>query len=84
MLVIEWDASGGVAVAGAGSPDDHVIDGVVILLIDLRPRIQKVVPESVQLGEVDAQVSHTQQFYVSGFKGEKRKRKDCEIEVNKS
>ena len=63
MLVIEWDASGGVAVAGAGSPDDHVIDGVVILLIDLRPRVQKVVPESVQLGEVDAQIRDTEELW---------------------
>ena len=51
------------AVAGAGSPDDHVVDGVVILLIDLRPRVQQVVPESVQLGEVDAQIRDTEELW---------------------
>ena len=66
-MVIERDASGGVAVAGAGSPDDHVIDGVVILLIDLRPRVQQVVPESVQLREVNAQIRDTEELW--GFRG---------------
>ena len=80
-MVIERDASGGVAVAGAGSPDDHVIDGVVILLIDLRPRVQQVVPESVQLREVNAQIRDTEELWGvqrgrGGERGEGRGKKD--------
>ena len=61
-MIIEWDASGGMTVARAGPADDHVVDGVVILLVDLRSGVQQVVAQSVQLREVDAQVGHTQQL----------------------
>merc|ERR1719187_112024 len=49
----------GMAVAGAGSSDDHVVDGVVVLLLDVDRAAAKVlVTESVQLGEGDAEVGH--------------------------
>lgn len=56
-----WYAATGVAIAGARASNNHVIDGVIVLLLDLPARVQKVVTESVQLGEVDAQVCHLEQ-----------------------
>lgn len=60
-LSLLWDAATGMAIAGARSSNNHVVDGVIVLLLDLPARVQKVVTESVQFGEVYAQVGHLEQ-----------------------
>lgn len=50
----------GVSVTEAVPPDHHIVDGVVILLFNLYTRIQEVVPERVQFGELDPQVGDLQ------------------------
>ena len=53
------DSLFGMAVARAGASDDHVVDGVVVLLLDVDRAAAKVlVTEGVQLGEGDAEVGH--------------------------
>lgn len=42
----------GVSIAEAVSSDHHVVDSVVILLFDLHTRVQQVVSERVQFGEL--------------------------------
>ena len=42
-LILSGDAMRGVAVARTASTHDHVVHGVVILLLDLRPVVQQVV-----------------------------------------
>lgn len=48
------------SVAEAVSSDHHVVDGVVILLFDLYTRVQQVVSERVQFGELHPQVGDLQ------------------------
>lgn len=50
----------GVSVAEAVPADHHVIDGVIIFLLDLYARVQKVVSKRVQFGELDPQVGDLQ------------------------
>jgi hypothetical protein len=38
-----------------------VIDGVVVLLLDLQPIIEQIIAESMQFGEIDSKVRHLQQ-----------------------
>ena len=53
------DSLFGMAVARAGASDDHVVDGVVVLHLDVDRAAAKVlVTEGVQLGEGDAEVGH--------------------------
>lgn len=59
-------ALGGVSVAEAAPSDHQLVDGVVILLQDVEAPVQQVVSQSVELGEVDAQVGDTQQFCGEG------------------
>lgn len=51
---------GGVSVAEAVPPDHHVVDGVIIFLFNLYTRVQEVVSERVQFGELDPQVGDLQ------------------------
>lgn len=50
----------GVSVAEAVPPDHHVVDGVIIFLFNLYARVQEVVAERVQFGELDPQVGDLQ------------------------
>lgn len=54
------------SVAEAVSSDHHVVDGVVILLLDLHSRVQQVVSERVQSGELDPQVGDLQHVWTKG------------------
>lgn len=54
------------SVAEAVSSDHHVIDGVVILFFDLHTRVQQVVSECVQFGELDPQVGNLQHVCIKG------------------
>ena len=51
------------SVAGAGAPDHHVVDGVVILLpdVDRVALLQLLVTQGVQLGEGHPQVGRLEQ-----------------------
>ena len=52
------------SIAGAGSPDHHVIDGVVIFLpdVDRVALLQLLVTQGVQLGEGHPQVGRLEQI----------------------
>lgn len=50
------------AVAKAAASDHQLVDGVVVLLQHVEAPIQQVVPQSVELGEVDAQVGDSQKL----------------------
>lgn len=54
-------AFGGMSITEAVSSDHHVIDGVVILLLDLHSRVQQVVSKRVQFGKLNTQVGDLQQ-----------------------
>lgn len=54
-------------VTETASSDHQLVDGVVIFLQDVEASVQQVVSQSVELGEVDAQVGDTQKL----CKGEK-------------
>ena len=77
-MVVEWNTTRGVTVARARASDDHVVDGVVILFVDLRASIQQVVAQSVQLGEVNTQVCHAEKlcYVIFGIRRRVRKRLD--------
>lgn len=51
-----------VTVARAGTSDNHLLDGVVVLFADLAAVVQQIVAEGVQTREVDAEVGHLQQI----------------------
>jgi len=51
-----------VPIARTGTSDNHVSDGVVVLLLDLLPLIEEIVAEGVELGEVDSEVRHLQEI----------------------
>lgn len=57
---IDGGTLGGVAIAEAVAADDQLVHGVVVLLLDLHAGVQQVISQSVQLGEVHAQVSDLQ------------------------
>lgn len=44
----------GVAIAEAVPAHHHVVNGIIVLLPDLHPRIQEVISQCVQLGELDS------------------------------
>lgn len=48
------------SVAEAVAPDHHVVDGVIIFLLNLYARVQEVVSQRVQFGELDPQVGDLQ------------------------
>jgi hypothetical protein len=52
----------GVSVARTRPPNDHVGYGVVIFFLNVFPSVQKIIAQSVQLGEVDAQIGHFQEI----------------------
>jgi len=58
LLIIERNAPRCVTVARARAPNHHVVDGVVILLLNFVSRIQKIVSQIVEAGEIDSQVGH--------------------------
>lgn len=60
LQVVQRQAPVSVSIAGAGSTDNHVRDGVVVLFTDLLTVIQQVISQRVQLGEVDSQIGHLQ------------------------
>lgn len=60
LQVVQRQAPVRVSIARAGATDNHVGDGVVVLLTDLLTVIQQVVSQCVQLGEVDSQIGHLQ------------------------
>lgn len=60
LQVVQRQAPVRVSIARAGSTDNHVRDGVVVLLTDLLAVIQQVVSQCVQLGEMDSQIGHLQ------------------------
>jgi len=62
----ERGALGGVPVAEAVPAQHQLVERVVVLLLDLPPRVQQVVPQRVQLGEVHPQVGDAQQVWGRG------------------
>lgn len=48
------------AIAKAVAPDNQLIYGIVIFLFDLSPWVQQVITQSVQLGEVQTEISDLQ------------------------
>jgi len=58
-----------VSVAEAAAADHQLVQGVVVLLQHDRAAVQQVVPQRVQLGEVDAQVGDAQQLWTHGQAG---------------
>lgn len=68
---IDRGALGGVAVAEAVAADDHVVEGVVVLLRHLVARVEQVVAQRVELDELHPEVgdlqhvcTHTQEVRV--------------------
>lgn len=57
---IDGGALGGVAVAEAVPADDHVIEGVVVLLRHLVTGVEQVVAQRVELDELHPDVSDLQ------------------------
>lgn len=57
-----WDRCtlGGMTIAEAAASHHQLIHRIIILLQHIRPTIQKVIPQSVQFGEVNPQVSDSQ------------------------
>ena len=51
-----------VTVTTATATHYHVIDGIVVLLLDLRSGVQQIVAQRVQLRESDTQIGHLQQL----------------------
>lgn len=60
---IDRGALRSVAVTEAVAPHHHVVNGVVVLLLDLNARIQQIVPQRMQLSELHSQVSNLQHIY---------------------
>lgn len=57
---IDGGALGGVAIAKAVSTNDQLVHCVVVLLLDFCSRVQEVVSQRVELGEVHSQVGDLQ------------------------
>lgn len=57
---IDRGALGGVAVAEAVAADDHVVEGVVVLLRHLVARVEQVVAQRVELDELHPEVGDLQ------------------------
>lgn len=53
------------SVAEAAAPHHQLIQGVVVLLQNVRAPVQQVISQGVQLGEVDPQVGDPQQLYTT-------------------
>lgn len=49
------------SIAEAVAAHHHVVQGVVVLLLDLHPRVQQVIAQRVQLDELHPQVGDLQQ-----------------------
>lgn len=56
IKAIHWRTLAGVSVAETVPANHHVIDGIVVLLSDLHPGVQEIIPQRVQLDEFDSQV----------------------------
>ena len=54
-------AATGVAVAEAAASHYHLVQGVVVFFAEFFARVQQIVAECVQFGEVDAQVGYLEQ-----------------------
>lgn len=61
---INWGTLGGVPIAEAISPDDHVIEGVVVLILHLVAGVEQVVTQSVELHELCPEVRDLQHVCV--------------------
>lgn len=74
----------GVAVTRATSTNDHVVYGVVILLLNLVPVVEQIIAERVKPREVDSQVGYLQEvlhvFAVRIF-NRKIRRKNSEYDL---
>ena len=57
------------SIARARASDDHFVQGVVILRRGFLPRVEIVVSQCVQFGEVDAQIGDLDQFLNTGRVG---------------
>lgn len=57
---IDWGALRGVTVAEAVSTDNHVVEGVVVLLRHLIAGVEQVVAQSVEFDELHPEVSDFQ------------------------
>lgn len=53
---IHWRTLAGVSVAEAVPTNHHVVDGIVVLLSDLHPRVQEIISQCVKLDELDSQI----------------------------
>ena len=51
-----------VTVTAATATNHHVVDGVIVLLLDLLSRVEKIVTQRVQLRESDTQIGHLEQL----------------------
>lgn len=56
IKAIHWCTLAGVSVAETVPANHHVVDGVVVLLSDLHPRVQEIIPQRVQLDKFDSQI----------------------------
>ena len=61
LHLVDRNALVGVAVTQAAAAHHHLVKRVVVLLLDLIARVQQVVAERVQLGEVYAQIGDLEQ-----------------------
>ncbi len=59
--VLDRHALVGVAIAQAAASHHHLVQSVVVLLADLVSRVEQIVAERVQLGEVNTQVGDSEQ-----------------------
>lgn len=62
-LSVDRRTLGGVTVAEAVSADNHVVDGVVVLLRHLLAGVQQVVSQRVQLYELHPEVRDLQHVF---------------------
>lgn len=56
VKAIHWRTLAGMSIAEAVPTNHHVIDGIVVLLSDLHPRVQEIISQRVQFGEFDSQI----------------------------
>lgn len=61
------------AIAEAVAADDHVVEGVVVLLGDLLAVVEQVVAQRVKLEELDAEVGDLQHVFRTERKYEQGK-----------
>ena len=56
VKAIHWRTLAGVSIAETVPTNHHVVDGIVVLLPDLHPRVQEIISQRVQLDEFDSQI----------------------------